>query len=34
MKKWLHLLVAGMMALSLGSANASEGETLYFYNWT
>lgn len=34
MKKWSHFLVAGMMALSLGSANASDGKTLYFYNWT
>ncbi len=35
MKKWSHLLAAGMMALSLGSANAADdGKTLYFYNWT
>ena len=34
MKKWSHLLAAGMMALSFCSANASDGKTLYFYNWT
>ncbi|PZQ28010.1 MAG: spermidine/putrescine ABC transporter substrate-binding protein PotD, partial [Serratia marcescens] len=34
MKKWSHLLAAGMMALSICSANASDGKTLYFYNWT
>ena len=33
-EKWSHLLAAGMMALSFCSANASDGKTLYFYNWT
>ncbi|MGS4241835.1 hypothetical protein ACKUS5_19545 [Serratia marcescens] len=28
MKKWSHLLAAGMMALSFCSANASDGKTL------
>lgn len=34
MKKWSYLLAAGVMAMSIGSASADDGKTLYFYNWT
>ncbi|KFX07222.1 spermidine/putrescine ABC transporter substrate-binding protein [Pectobacterium betavasculorum] len=34
MKKWPHLLAACAMAFSISAANANDGKTLYFYNWT
>lgn len=35
MKKWSrHLLAAGALALVIGSAQANDNKTLYFYNWT
>ena len=34
MKKWSHWLAAGALALGMQSAQADDGKTLYFYNWT
>jgi len=34
MKKWGYWLAAGALALGLQSAQADDGKTLYFYNWT
>ena len=34
MKKWSHWLAAGALALSMQGAQADDGKTLYFYNWT
>lgn len=35
MKIWSrHLLAAGALALVMGSAQANDNKTLYFYNWT
>lgn len=34
MKKWSSVLAASVMALSISTASADDGKTLYFYNWT
>ncbi|HEK1817747.1 spermidine/putrescine ABC transporter substrate-binding protein PotD [Proteus mirabilis] len=34
MKKWSSVLAASVMALSIGTASADDGKTIYFYNWT
>ena len=34
MKKWGYWLAAGALALGLQAAQADDGKTLYFYNWT
>ena len=34
MKKWSHWLAAGALTLSMQGAQADDGKTLYFYNWT
>ncbi|CAG75354.1 spermidine/putrescine-binding periplasmic protein [Pectobacterium atrosepticum SCRI1043] len=34
MKKWPHLLAACAMMFGISTANANDGKTLYFYNWT
>lgn len=34
MKKWSHWLAAGALALGMQGAQADDGNTLYFYNWT
>jgi len=34
MKRWSHWLAAGALALGMQGAQADDGNTLYFYNWT
>ncbi len=33
-EKWSSVLAASVMALSIGTASADDGKTIYFYNWT
>lgn len=34
MKTWSHLLAACALAFGISAANANDGKTIYFYNWT